>query len=353
MAVAFTIGDYGYVGTGVTINGAGKDFWRYDPSTDVWSEIESIPTHGRKGGIGFSINDCGYVGGGVCELGSVKDFWEYNSSTSEWTQKTDIPSSVHGDNVLTGFSINEHGYLLNCFLEPNFHEYDPINDVWHPRAKFPGNGRLDMIGFSIGSHGYVGTGYGVGYENTAEFWEYDPVFDKWTRKADVPGPTRHRAVGFSIGDKGYIGSGTSRGTPLFDYWEYNPGTDSWAEITSCEFFHNGAIGLSIGSKGYVGTGHVYVGNSNFWEYTPPTSSIDQATIPKPPTLYPNPVRDRLYINGLLDGLNEYSCYSIHRSLVKYGVISNQSISVENLPVGVYVLEIRDGKNYWRLKFLKE
>ena len=40
-----------------------------------------------------------------------------------------------------------------------------------------------------------------------DFWEYDPAANTWTQKADFGGTARDGAVGFSIGSKGYIGTG--------------------------------------------------------------------------------------------------------------------------------------------------
>ena len=40
-----------------------------------------------------------------------------------------------------------------------------------------------------------------------DFWEYDPAANTWTQKADFVGVARISAVGFSIGSKGYIGTG--------------------------------------------------------------------------------------------------------------------------------------------------
>ena len=40
-----------------------------------------------------------------------------------------------------------------------------------------------------------------------DFWEYDPAANTWTQKADFGGTARYYAVGFSIGSKGYIGTG--------------------------------------------------------------------------------------------------------------------------------------------------
>src|SRR5439155_1183684 len=150
----------------------------------------------------------------------------------------------------------------------DFWEYDPSTNVWTQKANFGGPARENAVGFSIGSKGYVGTGYNFGgvYK---DFWEYDPISNIWTRRADFGGTARYVAVGFSIGSKGYVGTGND-GILKKDFWEYDPATNSWTQKADFggapRWF---AAGLSIGSKGYLGTGIDYpIRFNDFWEYTP-------------------------------------------------------------------------------------
>ena len=118
--------------------------------------------------------------------------------------------------------------------------------------------RHAAVGFSIGSKGYIGTGYGNVYSNTPyrkDFWEYDPSTDSWTQKADFGGTARYFAAGFSIGTKGYIGTGYNSSGPLKDFWEYNPTSNIWTRKADFGGVARGAAtGFSIGSMGYIGTG---------------------------------------------------------------------------------------------------
>ena len=79
--------------------------------------------------------------------------------------------------------------------------------IWTQKINSGGTGRERAVGFSIGSRGYIGTGYDGSYTLTKDFWEYDPALNTWTQKADFGGTAREFAVGFSIGSKGYIGTG--------------------------------------------------------------------------------------------------------------------------------------------------
>lgn len=96
-AVGFSIGDYGYLGTGLdTAEQVLKDLWRYDPSTDSWTQMADLPGSARRDAIGFSAGGKGYIGLGVDNEISfqgvkMKDLWEFDPFTNTWLQKADYP----------------------------------------------------------------------------------------------------------------------------------------------------------------------------------------------------------------------------------------------------------------------
>jgi hypothetical protein len=194
-----------------------------------------------------------------------------------WTQKADFGGTARF--AAAGFSIGSKGYIGTGFdgiiLDRDFWAYDPAINSWSQIANFRGTGRSNAAGFSIGSKGYIGDGYNGGYTN--EFWEYDSVTNVWTQKASV-GTPRQYELGFSIGGKGYIGTGYDGIAPYTrDIWEYDPSTNAWTQ--KANFGGGGrsaAVGFSIGSKGYIGTGNDDSGYKNdFWEYDPTSNTWTQ------------------------------------------------------------------------------
>lgn len=203
-----------------------------------------------------------------------------------WTKKTNFGGTARYG--AAGFSIGTKAYIGtgvdNALFTKTFWQYDPSNDQWTQEADFPGPGRYQPVSFSIGTKGYVGTG-GAGFTFPfspvyKDFWEYDPGNNTWTQKADFGGVARGAASAFSIGNKGYIGTGFNDVTYFQnDFWEYDPSNDTWTQradfggAARCD-----AVGFSIGSKGYIGTGGDYGAASplfkDFWEYDP---SNDQWT----------------------------------------------------------------------------
>ncbi len=278
-AVAFSIGEKGYLGTGGDWSSSYyDDFWEYDPATDSWTQKADFPASARYRAIGFSTDIKGYVGTGYNNNFISDDLWEYDPLLNIWTQKSNVGNI--GRLGAVSFVIGSKAYVgtgaYSAYLK-DFWEYNTVTDVWTQKADFGGNEKIYATGFSIGPNGYLGTGAensntGVG---TKDFWQYDTTTNSWIQKSDLPGSGRSEAVGFSIGGYGYIGTGTSYWGvgALSDFWRYDPLTDSWINIAD---YPGGAVeeatGLVIGCKAYVGTGFTD-DNSNtvkktFWEYTP-------------------------------------------------------------------------------------
>lgn len=269
-AVSFSIGDKGYIGTGVSTT-IENDFWEYDPSTDVWTQKADYGGSGKLLATGFSIGTKGYIVAGTTNSSPTNDTWEYDPSNNSWLKKADFPGLARYAAV--GFSIGQKGYLgtgrdISDRLN-DFWEYNPANDTWTKKADVGGPLRAYAIGFSIGTKGYIGTGNSGTLEK--DFWEYDPTSDTWTQKADFAGMGRFEAVGFNAGSIGYIGAGDiGGGIYENDFWAYDPFSDTWTQ--KADF--GGSIrylptGFGVGNKGYIGAGWDGTNSQNdFWEYTP-------------------------------------------------------------------------------------
>jgi N-acetylneuraminic acid mutarotase len=203
-----------------------------------------------------------------------------------WTQKKDFEGTPRVQAV--GFSIGTKGYILTGFdydsLRSDLWEWDQETDTWTQKAPFEGTPRKGSVGFSIGNKGYIGTGEDKD-SLRSDFWEWDQETDTWLRKTDFGGNARAYAVGFSIGDKGYIGTGedgisTPQGNSM-DFWEYNQANDVWAKKTD---FAGGrrrfATGFSVGGKGYIvlgGDSDNGVYYSDLWEWDPQFDTWTQKT----------------------------------------------------------------------------
>lgn len=347
--VAFSIGPYGYVGTGVSNDDTVmNDFWRYDPVSDSWQQVASMPTPGRWAAFSFVINGIAYVGSGINPDYSLNfELWCYDPVYDKWGRKEDMPWMIFASGTFASFSIGNHGYLVATHNQSNFLEYDPETDSWTYKANFPTNYVLDMVSFTIGDKGYVGSGFdGQLIAFTERFWEYDPAADTWTRKADFPKP-RGYAVGFSIGKCGYIGLGMGRAEFFNDFWEYRQTTDVWARVADCGFWGLDPMAMTMGSKAYVGPG------GNLWEFTPDFSDVQLTAQSSHFSVYPNPTSDLLKISTGIPAIRSMTIYNSLGQVVMNHRFDSQTIDVSGLNTGVYRIVCYTDGHVLSAAFIKE
>ncbi|RZK18730.1 MAG: hypothetical protein EOO43_12295, partial [Flavobacterium sp.] len=168
-------------GTGYDSNPL-KDFWEYNPLNNSWTQKADVGGSERASAVGFSIGNKGYIGTGIFDE-YLKDFWEYNPLNNIWTQKADVGGP--GRYGAVGFSIGIKGYIgtgNSGSALKDFWEYNEINNSWTQKADFAGSGRFMAIGFSIGNKGYIGPGSPS--HNRKDFWEYDPNSHNLTQQGN-------------------------------------------------------------------------------------------------------------------------------------------------------------------------
>ena len=286
-AVAFAIGDYGYVGTGEdTAEVIHNDLWRYEPLTDTWTQQATMPGSVRRNGSAIAIDGKGYVGLGadssISTNGSIlADWWQYDPVANSWLQKASYPggydifNNTSGGGVCfaTAFTIDNLGYVCCGKMGPDFYgtdlwKYDPSSDTWTRLADFPGQDRYQLVSCSIDGKGYVGMGTDHDLYRK-DWWEYNPTSDTWLQKANLPGVVRGGASGFTLGQHGFIVYGSDGGYKD-ELWEYNPFSNVWSiRANSPGGERKDAIAFVVNGKAYAGTGKGSNGKKdNFYEYAP-------------------------------------------------------------------------------------
>jgi hypothetical protein len=108
----------------------------------------------------------------------------------------------------------------------------------------------EYAAFALGSKGYVINSSGTNYQ-------YDPGTNTWTRKTglDEGSSLRQGAYGFAIGDLGYVAFGYQHD----DVRSYDPGTDSWSELSVQELLISApyrpySTAVAVGDRLFVGNG---------------------------------------------------------------------------------------------------
>jgi N-acetylneuraminic acid mutarotase len=337
VAVGFSILNKGYIGTGYDGTGFKDDFWEYDPAINSWKEKAPFPGGQRAVAVGFSIGSKGYVGTGWDgEL--RKDFWEYDPSSDTWVQKADFAGSAR--RYAVGFSIDSLGYLgtgndstIESTVLKDFWQYNPKTDSWMQKADFGGDARYVAVGFSIREKkGYIGTGWAGVIPNTymSDFWEYDPSTDVWRQLADVAGAAREHAVGFSIGSNGYIGTGWDGVNVTNDFWKYTP----FEVVYSHPSVYYGAIEITQPMH--------YISQDEPPDDSLLVSSVDKS-LKKDVNIFPNPSRGEFKVAA--DGMKVISLQIMNAEgknvMNVLGMFGESSVFVNAalLPKGIYFLKI--------------
>ena len=205
-----------------------------------------------------------------------------------WTQKANFggPPTVFA----TGFSIGSKGYIGTGYdgnYLKDIYAYDPQTNSWLQKASYSGDKLINAFSFSIDGRGYVGGGTNNGVLNQ-EFWEYDPLNDLWQEKNDLLEDdndedesdddytiARSLAVTFVMSGKGYVCVGTRSGLDS-EVWEYNPSLDAWEEMNGFEGAgREAAVGFTIGDRGYITTGRSSTYRyDDLWQFDPVAEDVD-------------------------------------------------------------------------------
>lgn len=231
----------------------------------TWTKMRDFPGNPRIYGAYFSIGDKGYIGlGGGSEFGSwYKDFWEYDPVTDIWIRLEDFPGDAR--NKFATFVIGEKAYII-CGTKGNQYtpdynlsevwEFNGITRTWTRKNDFPGGARFSPFGFSIGSYGYAGGGAYGNYEEKMDFWKYDPVTDTWSQLNDIYyGIWNEDMLTISSSNTAHILAkyyGSYGGSRYF--WEYDEVNDSWTELSHCPIGSREMSGFRINNKIYAGLG---------------------------------------------------------------------------------------------------
>lgn len=137
-----------YVGMGNNSSNL-RDWWEYDIPTNTWTEKDDLPGPSRHHPFYFGVDGIAYVGFGHGNSvgGNVNvfnDFYKFDPATDEWTQLNDFPGE--GRVAGTQFDYNGKGYILSgdgdnhsYMAEGEFWEYAPETDLWTQLPSHPGN----------------------------------------------------------------------------------------------------------------------------------------------------------------------------------------------------------------------
>ncbi|MCB0811367.1 MAG: hypothetical protein KDB96_18965, partial [Flavobacteriales bacterium] len=176
-AAAFAIGTDVFVGTGMEVGwGLTQDWYRFDGITWQWSSMAALPSSPRQYCSAFTLDNPddghGYLFGGLDANGPLNELWRYDPTTNSWAQMASLPGepryaavAFHGGYVVTG--LLQDGNATN-----ELWRYEPSTDTWQQLTSIPGTPRHRACADNLLGPSVIG-GADTAYTALADCWTYD------------------------------------------------------------------------------------------------------------------------------------------------------------------------------------
>jgi len=276
--VTFVLNNKIYLACGRTeTNKYSNACWEYDPAFDAWVQKADFPSDYRSGAVGFASNNFGFVGLGWNGKDFFPDFYKYDPTLNIWSA---LPNSPNQPSVRYGafsFVLNNKAYV-GCGFSGNYHSdvycLDLTEFTWTLKRNFKYQAH-SLASFVSEGQAFLGTGYTSEGTQAKNFYKYNESADEWLEIAAFPGIGRYLAVAFSTSDGGYVGLGVSRGyfsTVYTDIYHYDKQNNSW----SFSGYFPTAYCYSNFFATYNSSGYVF-GGSNLKQTTDQNYCLDFST----------------------------------------------------------------------------
>lgn len=353
---SFEINGTAYCGLGAdaySVEGCYSDFYRYDQNNDSWTQISDFPGKKRSNAVAFAIGNYGYVGLGTNTNEHFDDFYKYDPETNQWSSIEKFPGEARHEAI--AFVIDGIAYAGTGRGSANYKDmyaYDPQAVSWS-RISDHSSKVHDAVAFAIDGKGYVCSGHNIGSmsEVFSGIEEYDPQADTWSEKifADSKLQNRHYATAWVYDGIAYICGGNDNAQKVLTY---NPSTnqvkedhdfgnelDEFSDPTS---FSIGDVAYVLGGKTWEGeffSGH-YVYFDDVWSMNhgdSPTAIIPSKSENPSVKVSPNPSNGIFKIKGLPENAG-FTVYNVAGTPVKTGHIDfnkELELNLTSYPEGLF------------------
>ncbi len=252
-SASFVLGDNIHV-----IAGEGQDLARttahdvFDTLTNTWSQKAPYPE--ILDGMGsFSINGKGYCAGGFSDdLQYHKTGYSYDPTTNAWTAIASLPdNSIFGG---VGVDDGTYGYITsginaNGFL-PNLFRYNPTADTWETISNLP-TPRVGCAVNILDNKIYVLGGLDQTGVSSSVVEVYDLNTKTWSTLANMIN-ARGYCAGFVNNSDIYVVGGLDKlSYTVANTERYSVNSNTWREVEPMNFARNSLTVRSVGHKGYA------------------------------------------------------------------------------------------------------
>jgi hypothetical protein len=239
----------------------------YDPSTNSWTQLASMPVGLTHMAVAVSGHDIYVAGGYPPGPGGTGQTWattsvsRYNVDTNEWTAMPSLPEARGG-----GAPALENGNL-HFFGGSDINRADaathwifPLTGgtTWQASTPLPVArnhlGGVTLNGKIYAVAGQKGQDAAAVYSAELDLW--DPATSTWKPLAPLPSARSHiGAATFPMGNRILaLGGETSYGVATSQTIAYDPTTDSWAQLTPLPAAVHSGVADSLAGVIYYTTG---------------------------------------------------------------------------------------------------
>ena len=196
--------------TGVNIDGAESNFWRYDIEKDVWEDLPDLPQRRAAGAAVYAHSRIYIIGGEGIGNGIL--VWDI--AKSEWSSFTGNPVAFpdHTNAVVFENEIWQIAGRGNRGVSDESFIWNPVSQEWRdgPSLKFARSGYAARVvqGQIMVSGGEIINGVNFNVVNTTEV--YAPGNDEWAQAASMTLGV-HGTSGASVGGNLVLLGGSSVG----------------------------------------------------------------------------------------------------------------------------------------------
>lgn len=255
------IGDAIYVAGGF-LSGffSTRQFWRYRPASNAWTRLQDMPAP-RDHGMMVAFNGSLYFLGGFLSggAGSIPEpnNWRYDPATDQWTILTSMPAARAAGGAAV---VGEYIYVGGGDLSGQIHRYSPADDSWEVLSvRDPFERDHSAIVAFQGELWIMGGRSSAGQANTGVVI-FDPVTGS-TRTG--PAMTVARSgFGAAVSGGRIIVSGGENFIPpsVVSVTEaFNPQTNSWQSIANMPTPVHGVSATAFDGDVYLMLGSVALG----------------------------------------------------------------------------------------------
>ncbi len=207
----------------------------YDPATDQWETKAPLPARRHHAGAAALGNRLYVLGGFTKSFLSiwspVATAYRYDPASDVWTEVAPLPTAR---GALAVAVLSGKLYAVGGYAEGGntgaLEVYDPATNSWNSKAPLPTprdhlavaavGGRLYAIG------GRLDRNYG---RNLAVVEAYDPTTDRWTSVAPLPTP-RSGIAAAVIADRIYVVGGEAPEGTFRTNEAYSPASNRWETV---------------------------------------------------------------------------------------------------------------------------